>query len=171
MNSLVPLFDMAFVDVARNIAHPSMNTVKVAAWNTLAVCLSLAFAQGVKDIFSGNLPSGQELDNGQQDDWPKWISDTISENLINTAPIFNRLANLVRTFKGNKQFRTEDRIIEPFEHITKGMKYAFGDDYEDDNNGKALEEIMHGLALIGVPIPFAGFREFLRFFVDDKENN
>ena len=164
MNALMPVFNMSFVDISRNLASPSWNSVKDAAWKGLATCLTLYYAQFMKDAISGKLPSHNEFDNGEDDDWGNWLKHTTIDGLINTIPVFNRLADVLRRVSGRKQFKGDDRITEPFTKLANAAKYAFSDDYDEDYRGLAIENFVQGLALIGVPIPFGAIRDFGKIF-------
>lgn len=157
MNALAPIMNMAIVDVARNLAHPSWNTVKATAWNMLAVGLTISWAGFLKDAFNGKLPTGNELANGEVDDWGKWLFDTNIENLINSIPVFNHLVTAWRIASGKQAYRVDDRISEPFNSLVRAGKYA------GEDNQHAIEEFLKGAALIGVPIPFSAIRQFMRF--------
>ena len=164
MNALSPIFNMSFVDIARNIASPSWNSVKATAWNMLAVTLTFYYSQLIKDFINGKLPTREELPNGEEDNWTKWLSETFIDNLISVVPVFNQLSDLLRRGMGKKQFRSENRFVEPFTAFYNAYDYAFNEKYNGEYKGRAVEEFIKGLSLIGVPIPFSGIRQLGRIF-------
>ena len=171
MNALAPIFNMAVVDVARNLAHPSWNNVKAIAWNMLAVGLTIGWAGLMKDAFSGKLPTHQELDNGAIDDWPKWFTETEIDNLVNTIPVFNSLITLaVRQFSGRQSYKQGNRLLEGGEALVQAWDYL-DPKYEGERNQKALEKFLQGMGLIGVPIPYAGLRQLMHFLGFSDKNN
>ena len=155
---------MSFVDIARNIASPSWNSVKATAWNMLAVTLTFYYSQLIKDFINGKLPTREELPNGEEDNWTKWLSETFIDNLISVVPVFNQLSDLLRRGMGKKQFRSENRFVEPFTAFYNAYDYAFNEKYNGEYKGRAVEEFIKGLSLIGVPIPFSGIRQLGRIF-------
>ena len=160
MNALMPLFNMTFVDTAYNLSHGGWNAVKDTGFNLLAATLTFALAAGIKDFFNGRLPSGQERDDGSVDNWPNWFSYTELSNWLNMIPIFNRVFDTVSSLRENKNFRTYDRLSEPIERIVKGFQ-LFGK-YEGERNSEAWQNIFHGAALLGLPIPYSAIREWAR---------
>lgn len=170
MGALAPLYNMSIVDVARNLAHPSWNSVKASAWNLLAVGISIAAAGVIKDFFSGKLPTYNENPDGSIDDVSSWFIDTEINGLISNIPVFNRIWDGVKSVINHKHYTPDDRFTEPFTSIAKGLDYYFNDKYEGEYNDKAVEQIAKGLGLMGIPIPFAGIRDFFRFFGSQEED-
>ena len=169
MGALAPLYNMSVVDVARNLAHPSWNTVKASAWDLLAVGISIAAAGVIKDFFSGKLPTYRENPDGSIDDISSWFIDTEINALISSIPVFNRIWDGVKAVINHKHYSPDDRFTEPFTSIAKGLDYYFNPGYEGEYNDKAVEQIVKGLGLMGIPIPFAGIRDFFRFFGAQEE--
>ncbi len=157
MGSLVPLFNMTVVDTIRNLMHPSWNSVKDTTFKFIAFALSVGFAGAVKDFFAGRLPTGEEQDDGNVDDWPNWIADTEIDNFLNVIPVFNKFIDLYRFGRGKRMYKSEDRFIEPFSRLYKGIR-SIGD--EDKGAAYSTKEILHGAALLGIPIPYNGFKQW-----------
>jgi|GEM_PF-4819332 len=171
MNALMPLFNMTFVDTAYNLTHGGWNTVKNTAFNLVAVGLTFALAGAIKDAFNGRLFTGRERDDGSVDDFPSWLAETELSNLLNVIPIVNRFfdagSSIRRLFDAGSsirgfKYRAYDRLTEPVERIVKGIR-DYGK-YDGEFNGKSIENIIHGVALLGLPIPYSGIRQFLRLF-------
>lgn len=161
MNALMPLFNMTFVDTAYNLTHGGWNKVMDTGFRLLAVAGTFALAGAIKDLFNGRLPSGRERDDGSVDDWGSWVAETELSNLLNVIPIANRLFDAGSSIRGFK-YRAYDRLTEPVERIVKGIR-DYGK-YEGEFNGQAIENIIHGVALIGLPIPYSGIRQWMRLF-------
>ena len=170
MNSLAPVFNVGVVDVARNIAAKDWNHIKAAAWSLMCVGLGLAYTGFINDALTGKLPTGQELPNGRDDDWPKWTVDTLFENFINAIPILNGLTSVYRLYSGKKQYRSStNRFLEPVEYLHSAARKLFNDN--DDDNGKGFDDAVRGLALFTGRIPYSGLTQILRWFglYDRKE--
>ena len=166
MNSLMPLFNMSFVDIGRNLASKSRNGVKNVAWDIVAVGLSILAAGAIKDAFNGKLPTGEELPTGETDSLSKWLGETFWQNLLNTAPIFNKIFNSMRFFS-NKSYRSEDRIVEPFialRNVVKNLR-----DETPDKKPINAHDLLKSAALFGVPIPYGGLRPMLDW-LNNNEN-
>ena len=168
MGALAPLFNMAFVDVARNIAHPSWNSVKAAANKLLAVSISIAFASFIKGIANGKLPSYEENPDGSIDDLSAWALASQLDGYISTIPVFNRLYDGATSVLNHKYYRGNDRFTQPVIDIAQGTDYLFNDKYEGLYNDKAIGLITEGLTLMGVPIPYAGLKDIFRWFDFNK---
>ena len=162
MNALMPLFNMTFVDTAYNLTHGGWNTVKNTAFNLVAVGLTFALAGAIKDAFNGRLFTGRERDDGSVDDLGSWVAETELSNLLNVIPIFNRFSDVYNYIRGNKRYRAYDRLTEPVERIVKGIQ-DYGK-YDGEFNGQSIENIIHGVALLGLPIPYSGIRQWMRLF-------
>ena len=159
MGALAPMFNMAVVDTVRNITHPSWNTVKDVGLKLTAVSMSIALAAVMKDWFNRRLPSGRELPNGEVEDWGKWFEETFTDNFFNLIPIANKFIDFVRQAQGRRASRTESQLLEPASRIYRGIK-NWGD---EEKGAEAVENVIHGLVLLGVPIPYNGIRQWLRF--------
>ncbi|MBR0168930.1 MAG: hypothetical protein IJQ08_09675, partial [Synergistaceae bacterium] len=162
MNALMPLFNMTFVDTVYNLTHGGWNKVMDTAFRLVAVAGTFALAGVIKDLFNGRLPSGREREDGSVDDIPNWIAETELSNLLNVIPIANRLFDLGSWVRGSKRYRAYDRLTEPVERIVKGIQ-DYGK-YDGEFNGQSIENIIHGAALLGLPIPYSGIRQFMRLF-------
>lgn len=160
MNALAPLYNMAVVDVARNLASPSWNNVKSTAIKLLAVSISFYYSQLIKDFINGRLPSHRELPNGEDDDWGKWSWETFIDNLIGCVPVFNNFSDIIQRWRGKRQMKSDNPLVEPFSHLYNAGNYAFNEKYDGERNGKAIEELVHGLALVGIPIPYSGIKNW-----------
>ena len=163
MNSLIPIVNMTFVDTAYNLTHGGWNTVKDTAFRIFAAALTLGLAGVTKDFLNGSLPSGRERADGSVDDWPSWFGNTEIGGLLNTIPILNRFLDIARaasSIRGKRNRRQDNPFTEPLERIARGIQ-LFGK-YEGERNSEAWGQIIHGMALIGAPIPFSGIKQFMR---------
>lgn len=167
MNSLAPVFNVAIVDVARNLASPNWNHIKAASFSLLGAGLSVAAAGGLKDLFKGKLPTGDELPDGSTDNWERWTMDTVIENLLNTAPILNGiLTEWWNYYRGNKKhYSNNNRLLEPFQDIGQWWT-SFWD--TDNEEGTQWEKLMEGVSLLGAPIPYNGITQWMHIFGLDE---
>ena len=166
MNALVPVFNVAVVDIARNLASPDWNHIKAAAFNLLGVGLSIAVAGGIKDLLKGRLPTGDERPDGSTDSWERWFIDTEIENLLNTAPVLNGiLVDWWQQYRGNKRHYSTNRIAEPFQDIGQWWT-SFWD--TDNEEGTQWGKLMKGASLLGAPIPYNGITQWMHIFGLDE---
>lgn len=170
MNALVPVFNVAVVDVARNIASPSWNHIKATAFSLLGVGLSIAAAGGIKDALKGRLPTGEEQPDGSTDSWGRWLVDTVMQNLLNTAPILNGiLTEWWNYYRGNKRYYSNNnRLIEPFQDITQWWSSYWNTDNEE---GTRWDKLAKGAALLGAPIPYNAITQWRHIFGLDEDRN
>ena len=161
MNALSPVFNVGVIDVARNLASPSFNNIKKAAWCFIGAGLSVALGGLIKDAFSGRLPTGEELPNGDEDSWGRWLTDTTIENLINTVPLVNSiLTGLYRKARHKPSYSPLSRLFEPVENIISAFAPLTDD---DEDTGFNVDKFIRGISLIGIPIPYSGGKQLLRW--------
>ena len=164
MNALAPVFNVGVVDVARNLRHPSWNGIKAAAWSALGAGLAIGFAGFIKGALSGDWPTGDERPDGDTDDWDRWTVDTELENLLNSVPIWNSiLVHLYRGYRGNKQYRSTNRVTEPFEAASKAISSLWGSEDEEEDKGFDWDSAFKAMSLLGVPIPYSGGRQIMQW--------
>ena len=169
MAPLAPVFNMAVVDVARALAHPSWNNVKAAACFAISAGMTMLFSQFLRDLAGRRLPNGEEDDYGNVATWGDWIANGLAEGVLGSLPIFNNsFLALYRMLNGRK-FNNENRLDAPFIALGKAANYAFNDDYEGQYNDKAVNELVKALALFGLPLPYAAFRDIYRLFKGNEE--
>ena len=172
MNTLAPIYNVGVVDVARAIASPSMNKIKHAACGMIGVALSLLMTGAIRDGLNGKFPTGEELPDGSTDNWWDWGVDTVFQGWLNAVPLINGvLVQLYDWYKGNnKVYRGENRMLEPFLSVGRGVKGLFD---EDEDTGIDYDALAKGAALLGVPIPYSGIRQWARwmFGIGDKPSD
>ncbi len=169
MNALVPIFNMAVVDVVYNLKAKNWNAVKAAGWALTGGVLSVLAAAFIKDLAKGKLPSGEELDSGETDSWEKWLYDSSIEGLLNTFPFFNFiLVNAFRGARGNKTYRAENRWFEPLQTLGRGF-FGTQSNTDEDFTGWNWDNIIKGASQAGVPIPYNAGKRLIEFFVGSEE--
>ena len=161
MNSLAPVFNVGVYDVARNLAAKNWNGIKAAVWSIIGMAIAIGMAGAIKDGAAGRLPTGEELPNGETDDWERWFGDTTIENLINTVPIFNSiLTGEYRKIRHKPSYSPMSRISEPFENVVSAGVSLFND---NEDEGFNWDKAIRGAALFGVPIPYSGGKQLLQW--------
>ncbi len=171
MNALAPVFNVAVVDVYRNVTSGTWNGIAKAFWSITGAALAIGFGGFIKDAMSGRLPTYQELPNGTTDDWEKWFADTEFENFLNMIPIFNIAAtSLYRYYTGQKGYRGSDKISEPFEAAAKAIGKAFSGDKEKGSKGMPFEDAVKAVSLLVGGVPFSGLRQLMRVFGFVEDN-
>ena len=160
MNALAPIYNAAVFDVARNIASPTWNNTKAAAWTMLGVGMTFVLGGLIKDGMKGRLPTCEERPDGYSDNWERWFIDTENENLLNTIPILNSaFVEWYRWARGN-------RITEPFDAAAKTVRSLGSDEGFDWCN------FLKAAALFGVPIPYSGEKIIFQWLgiIDDNKD-
>ena len=184
MNTLAPIYNVGVVDVARAIADPNMNKIKQAALGVIGVALSLGMTGLIRDGLNGKLPTGEELPDGNSDNWWDWGVDTIVQNWLNAVPLLNsELVQLYDWYRGNKRMpRGENRVLEPFYAAGKAAQ-SFGNLFDnDEETGIDYDALFRAYGLIGlkfpfgvwgVKVPYSGGKQVLRwmFGIGDKPSD
>lgn len=169
MAPLAPVFNMAIVDVARALAHPSWNNVKAAACFAISAGMTIFFSQFLRDLAGRRLPNGEEDDYGNVDTWGDWILNGLAEGVLGSLPVFNNSFLALYRMINGRHFQNENRLDAPFVALGKAANYFFNDDYEGQYNDKAVNELVKALALFGLPLPYAAFRDIYRLFKGNEE--
>ena len=171
MNTLAPIYNVGVVDVVRAITSKQPNKIQKAAWGILGVALSLAMTGAIRDGFNGKLPTGDELPDGSTDNWWSWFIDTVTEGWLNAVPLINgALVMAYRWYNGKRQYRDENRMLEPFSAAGRAVKGWFDD---DPDTGFDYDAAFKALALWGIKIPYSGGKQWLRwmFGIGDKPSD
>ena len=164
--ALAPVFNMAFVDVAHNLAHPSWNAVKASAASLLAVAVSVAYTQFAKDLFNGELFTVKDEDDEDEFNPIRWTINSIMDGVSSSLPIFSSVINSIGTINEYGSYRNnENPIADPFIAFYRAIDYFGNEKYEGERTGDAVIETIRGLALIGVPVPYSAIRSLARWFM------
>ena len=91
----------------------------------------------------------------------RWFVDTTVENLINTVPLFNSvLTGQYRKLRHKPSYSPFSRVSEPVENIVSAFAPLTDD---DEDTGFNWDKAIRGAALLGVPIPYSGGKQLLRW--------
>ena len=121
----------------------------------------------IKDALKGNLPTGEERDDGGTDNWLRWGLDTEIQNLLNTIPLLNSgLVEWYNRARGNKVYRASNRVLEPFDAAAKTLRSLGSEEGLDwDNAVKAA-------STFGLPVPYSAAKTLFKWLglIDDNKD-
>ncbi len=154
-NALAPIYNMTVVDTVDALReNGTWNGVKQAALYVSAVALGSLWIGFIRDLFWRRLPDGEELPNGETDNYVRWAAYTAIDGMVNTIPLYSAAYRDWRMSSNYRYYSSGNPITEPFGEIRRGARYFFDSDYDTGRRFEGALNMADGLSKLGI-IPSA----------------
>ena len=164
-NAYAPIYNMTVVDTFDALREKGKwNAVKQAALYVSAVALGSLWIGFIRDLFWRRLPDGEELPNGETDNYVRWAAYTAIDGMVNTIPLYSAAYRDWRMSSNYRYSFNDNPFTSPFRKISRGSNFLFGEDYEGRRIEGALN-MLDGLSNLGIipGVPSTAFRMIYRW--------